>query len=115
MSAKTQNGVETARLRYVRARNKFRSLLRIDTIYFERGIALQSKSNRKAFWAHTRQKLKTKNGVAPLFSNPKDKDSMEFDDEEKANILQQQFTSVFTREQEGEIEHEFDDRTNTEI
>ena len=38
-----------------------------------------------------------------LDENVKDKDSMKFKDEEKANILQNQFSSVFTREPDGEI------------
>ena len=65
-------------------------------------IAEESKTNPKPFWAHVRGKLKTKEGVAPLLQNPKDKSSMKFTDEEKSNILLQQFTSVFTHEPAGE-------------
>ena len=47
--------------------------------------------------------MKSKCGVAPLPSNINDKNSLKFDDEEKANILQNQFSSVFTHEPEGDI------------
>ena len=36
-------------------------------------------------------------------SNPINKDSLNFEDTEKANILQKQFSSVFTKEPEGDI------------
>ena len=36
-------------------------------------------------------KLNTKGVVSPSLSNPKDKDSMKFDDAEKADILLHQF------------------------
>ena len=62
------------------------------------GIAQRSKSNPKAFWSHCRRKLKTKCSVAPLLANIKDKDSLRFSDEEKANMLQKKFSSVFTKE-----------------
>ena len=64
---------------------------------YEKGIALQSKSNPKCFWEYTRSKMKTKCGIAPLL-DPKDKDTLKFDDQEKANILQDQFSSVFIQE-----------------
>ena len=92
-----------AKSQYTRARNKVKSLLRKAKRRFERGIAMEAKTNPKKFFAHTRRNLKTKSGVAPLLSDPKDKDSMKFNEEEKATILLKQFSSVFTREQDGEI------------
>ena len=64
---------------------------------------MKAKTEPKAFWGHTRRKLKTKTGVAPLLSDHKDSSSMKFDETEKANLLLNQFSSVFTREPEGEI------------
>ena len=64
---------------------------------------MKAKTEPKAFWGHTRRKLKTKTGVAPLLSDPKDSSSMKFDETEKANLLLNQFSSVFTREPEGTI------------
>ena len=68
---------------------------------FEASIANVSKTNPKPFWSHVRKRLKTKEGVAPLLQDPQNKDSMKFTDEEKANILQKQFASVFTNEPNG--------------
>ena len=42
-------------------------------------------------------------GIAPLLENINDKKSIKFDDNEKANILQKQFSSIFTQEPEEEI------------
>jgi len=94
---------EHARLEYTRARNKVRTLLRKAKRLFEKGIAKQCKKNPKGFWAYSRSKLKTRSGIAPLLSNPEDKETIVFDDKGKADILQNQFSSVFTREQEGDI------------
>ena len=63
-------------------------------------VTSQLKTNPKAFWGFTRRCLKTKAGVAPLLADPKDKESIKFDDSEKASILLKQFSSVFTRERE---------------
>ena len=66
------------------------------------------------FWSHVRGKLKTKSGVAPLLEDVTDKNSTKFDDQEKANILQRQFASVFTNEPPGMLPH-FDKKTNATI
>ena len=42
-------------------------------------------------------------GVAPLLENIEDKNSLVFDDEKKANLLQKQFSSVYTNEPLDEI------------
>ena len=94
---------ESARLTYTKKSNKAKTMLRRAKKSHERNIAEQAKTNPKAFWSHARRKLKTKSGVAPLLSNPKDPNSLKFKDEEKANILQQQFSNVFTREPNGDI------------
>ena len=96
-------GVEEARLKYTKAVSKVKTLLRKEKRKFEKGIAAEAKVKPKAFWAHSRRKLKTKVGVAPLLSNPDNKDSLKFEDSEKANILQTQCSSVFTKEPEGSV------------
>ena len=73
------------------------------TLTFEKGIAAECKKNPKSFWAYTRSKMRTKDGIGPLLSNPEDKESLKFDDLEKANILQDQFSSVFTNETDTDI------------
>ena len=103
MTAKKRGKDDTAKAHYIRARNKVKTLLRKAKRRYERSIAMVAKSNPKAFWGHTRRYLKTKSGVAPLLAEPKDIESMKFDDKEKADVLLKQFSSVFTREPEGEI------------
>ena len=49
--------------------NKVKSVLRRDKRLFEKSIAQEAKQNPKAFWAHVRRKLKTKEGIAPLLSD----------------------------------------------
>ena len=85
-------------LNYTKARNNVNTLVRKDKRRFEQGIANEGKLKPKLFWSHSRRKLKTKVGVAPLLSNIDDKTSLVFDDKEKANLLQTQFSSVFTKE-----------------
>ena len=101
MAAKTGFDKDAARDVYTKARNKSKTLLTKSKRLFEMGIAQRSKSNPNAFWSHCRRKLKTRCSVVPLLANIKDKDSLRFSDEEKANILQKQFSSVFTKETEG--------------
>ena len=103
MLEKKKNDTGAAREKYTKARNNVKTLLRKAKRRFERDIALQAKSNPKAFWGHARRSLKTKPGVAPLLSDPKIKSSMMFKDEEKASILLKQFSSVFTHEADGDV------------
>ena len=83
-------------------------------VKLERDIAERFKRSPKVFWSYTRSKLKTKTGVAPLLENTKDKSSIRYSDKEKADILQKQFPSVFTKEPDGELPN-FRLRTLTEI
>ena len=92
---------ENNRLLYIKARNKCKRIIRRSKKKFEKNIADNSKLNPKAFWKHVRRKLKSKTGVAPLLQNALDKSSIKHSDQEKANILQQQFTSVYTKEPAG--------------
>ena len=88
---------------YTKSRNKVKSLLRKAKRNYEKDIASRSRTSPKVFWSHVRGKLKSKTGVAPLLSDDTDKDTLKFTDKEKAEILQRQFTSVFTREPDGDL------------
>ena len=101
MSTSDHREREACRGQYTKARNKAKTLLRKAKRTFEKNIAEQAKSNPKAFWSHTRSNLKTKSIVAPLLENPRDPKSLKFNDVDKANILQRQFSSVYTREPDG--------------
>ena len=84
---------ELAKQNYRKATGKVKRMVRKCKRQFESSIAEKAKTNPKPFWSHFRGRLKTKEGVAPLLSNPNDKSSMKFTDKEKANILLQQFSS----------------------
>ena len=84
-------------------RNQVKTLLRKAKRNFEKDTSNNAKSHPKKIWSYVRRKLKTRAGVAPLLKDVNDPDSLQFDDMEKARILQQQFCSVFVREPDGEI------------
>ena len=109
-----RRGDQTLRVVYTKCRDKVKRLIRKSKRLFEKGIASRSKSNPKEFWKYVRNKLKTKSGVSPLLQNVKDPNSLKFDDKDKANILQQQFSSVFTKEQHGNLPT-LDTRTDKKI
>lgn len=85
-----------AKNEFTKARNKANSLLRRAKRTYERGVANDAKTIPKRFWYHARRKLKTKSGIPPLLANVLDKDSLRYEDKEKAEILQKQFLSVFS-------------------
>ena len=99
----TRRGDQSCRAAYTKSRDKVKRLIRQSKRRFEKGIAANVKFNPKEFWAYVRKKLNTKSGVSPLSENVKDQDSLKFDDKDKANILQKQFSSVFIKEQVGEL------------
>ena len=110
-AAKRRGDAVENRNLYAKANNKVKRLMRKAKRSFERDVAVKSKSNPKAFWSFIRSKLKTKKGVGPLLANPDDITSIRFEDGEKANVLQDQFCSVFTKEPEGTLPP-FPPRTN---
>ena len=87
--------------KYVKLRNQCQQQCRKAKRNYEKGISEQSKSQPKAFWKFSNQKLKTKSCVAPLLANPENPHSLCYDDKEKAEILQKQFVSVYTNEPFG--------------
>ena len=96
-----QRGDNTLREAYTKSRKKVKKLIRQSKRAFEKGLAAMSKKNPKLFWKYVRSKLRTKSGVSPLLKDKNNPNSLQFDDAEKANILQDQFCSVFTKEQSG--------------
>ena len=95
-----QHGLEglSARQSYNQDRNQLRKRTRQLRKQYELNIANQSTSNPKVFWRFARDRLKTRIEVAPLLCNPDDPGTLRHSDEEKADILQSQICSVFTRE-----------------
>ena len=91
------------REQYTKTRNDVNRKLTQAKKNYEQNICNQSKQNPKRFWRHVRSKMKTKVGIPPLLKSPDDKDSIKFDNEEKAKIFQNQFCSVFTREPNDDL------------
>ena len=88
-------------MRFTKSRNKVNNLVRSAKNKYEKEIAEKSRYNPKPFWTYTRRKLKTITGVSPLLDNVDDSKSLKFPAIDKANILQRQFSSVFTNEPDG--------------
>ena len=86
---------DESRSSYIKARNKAKRMMCQTKRCFEKEIGNSCKN--------VRNKLNTKSRIAPLLENNNDKKSIKFDDNEKANILQKQFSSIFTQEPEEEI------------
>ena len=92
-------GNQTLREAYSKSCRKAKKLIRQSKRLFEKGLSDRSKKNPKEFWKYARSKLRTKTGVSPLLQDVDNPDSLKFGDKEKSDILQDQFCSVFTREQ----------------
>ncbi|KAK3102286.1 hypothetical protein FSP39_010211 [Pinctada imbricata] len=83
---------------YCRARNKVISTIAKERKKREHDIAKSAKTNCKNFWSYINSKRKTKSGNAELHTK---KDNVKFiatTDEEKAEVLGEFFSSIFTVE-----------------
>ena len=81
--------------RFKRCRNELRALTRSLRQQFESQLAADIKVNPKAFWRYSKSRMKTRSGVDDL----QDEDgTMKSEEQEKADILNRFFSSVFTTE-----------------
>ena len=97
--AKTHNCKENEQERN-RARNKANRECKKARRNLEKTVASQSKNNPKPFWSYATSKLKTRTGIADLIKPDGTKTST---DQDKAEVLNTFFQSVFTVEPEGEL------------
>ena len=82
--------------KYIEERDNVNKQLKKERKDHEKKIAENCKQNPKMFWKYINSRLKSHSGISPL----KDKDDKIInEDEAKANILNDFFSSVFTREQ----------------
>ena len=65
------------------------------SVQFERKLADNLKENPKYFWRYCKSKLKNKTGLGDMIT---DQGQLTSDDQEKAELLNRYFASVFTRE-----------------
>ena len=91
---------------FCKARNQVRKMTRKLQKQFEMKLAAEAKSNPKAIWKYINSKTKTRVGVSELNTDPADPTSkLTTSDKEKAEVLGQFFSSVFTVEPDGDIPH----------
>ena len=89
---------------YKKARNEVTAATRRDRLCFERNISKQIRNNNKLFWRYVNSQRQSKASIPDL---QRPDGSFATTDTEKANILNNQFLSVFTREDTTNIP-EFD-------
>jgi hypothetical protein len=71
---------------------------------YEKGLSQKTKENPKAIWSYIKSKSKTREGIGDLHVDSEDIKSIKTEDnKEKANILSEYFSSVFTKEPEGDV------------
>ncbi|XP_072037662.1 uncharacterized protein [Amphiura filiformis] len=85
---------------YKRARNAASKEVRFAKKSFEKKLAADIKKNPKSFWKYVRSKTKTKTGIHDL---EKEDGSFAHTDEDKAEILNKFFASVFTDEDTTDV------------
>ena len=90
---------------YVRYRNQVRNLTRKAKRNLEKAIAKDVKNNPKRFWKYVNNKTKTRSVVPDLEYDNDGTKEITTSDIEKAQVLARYFSSVFTKEPEGEIPH----------
>ena len=91
-------------LEYVKSRNKVTKLTRQAKKEYEKTIAEQVKINPKKCGQYAKSKTKAPSGIPELYKDESDPDKgLATEDSEKANILADFYSSVFTEEPPGDI------------
>ncbi|CAG2232241.1 unnamed protein product [Mytilus edulis] len=83
---------------YTKARNKAKSTVIRERKNREKDIAESAKTNCKHFWSYINSKRKSKSGISELHDKRDGKTFIASNDTDKAEILAEFFTSVFTKE-----------------
>ena len=87
-------------LRYIDARNASTREIKKAKKQYEKKVANECKTNPRTFWRYVQDKLKVKKGISVL---KKPDGSYTNNDQEKAEVLNSFFASVFTREDTSNI------------
>ena len=109
---------------YCKARNKVKRVTRMERKKKEREVAKSSKANSKNFWKYVNSKRKSKCGISELHTNSDGKSFVATSDGDKAEVLADFFTTVFTNEDvtsmppfdnRGKPQESFEDITEEEV
>ena len=102
---------EEEKLHYNRIRNQIRRLTRKGKKIMEKEIARNCKANPKAFWKYAQQKLKNRSSIPDLVKPGTEHDPVfTTNDQEKAEVFLEYFSSVFTKEPDATAMPFFDTR-----
>ena len=95
---------EEVRKKYNKVRNKAGKLVKRARKNYEKNLAKEAKANPKKVWKYINLKSKVKEGIGELCKDVNDpKSTKTNNDREKANILADFFSSVFTKEPEDGV------------
>ena len=85
---------------YCKIRNSVTKAVKFAKKKYQKGLAASIKTSPKSFWSHYKEETKSKSTIGDL----RDKDAdLKTEDQEKANILNDFFSSVFTVEGNSEL------------
>jgi len=85
---------------YCRARNSATKAIRFSKVKHQKGVAESCRDSPKAFWSYVKSETKTKSSVNDLIDSNGNTCST---GEDKARVLNDFFSSVFTKEDEGDL------------
>ena len=88
--------------KYIETRNECKREVKKSKRQHEKKIVNNIKSNPKQFWKYVQNKLKSTSGISPLDKKDGEK---AISDEDKANVLNDFFASVFTKENFNDFPH----------
>ena len=87
--------------KWKRQRNKVSNLMKEAEILFEENIAKESKTNPKKLWKYIKSRTKPRSNISHLINRKTGK--LTETEQEQANVLADQFSSVMVKEPDGEL------------
>ncbi|CAG2203942.1 unnamed protein product [Mytilus edulis] len=95
---------KSQKLNYFKARNKVKTVTRNERKRHEKQIAESAKTNCKTFWKYVNSKRKSISGISELHTKVNGTEFIASTDSEKAEVLAEFFSSVFTLESDNPVD-----------